>query len=94
MAPGALRELVTTLLKKRPCSACCRTISPRRLALLSLQPVRYGWELSLPRPFNRPPVLSSCFIIDRTALEQAGGFKAACRSVSPESYLARSSVRG
>jgi len=97
MAPGALRELVTTLLEKEKTmlSVLPHNQPPDDWRSYLLQPVRYGWELSLPRrPFNRPPVLSSCFIIDRTALEQAGGFKAACRSVSPESYLARSSVRG
>ncbi len=97
VAPGALRELVTTLLEKQKSmlSVLPHNQPPDDWRSYLLQPVRYGWELSLPRRlFNRPPVLSSCFIIERTALEQSGGFKAACRSVSPESYLARTSVRG
>jgi hypothetical protein len=58
-----------------------------------IQPMRYAWEISLPRRlFNRPPVLSTCWIITRTALQNAGSFKAASRSITPESYFARSTA--
>lgn len=55
-----------------------------------LQPMRYWWELVLPRRlFNRPPVLSTAWIISREALKKHGGFKAVRRSVLPEGYFAR-----
>lgn len=57
---------------------------------LLIQPVRYLWELGLPRRFvNRPPVLSSCWLIERSALDSAGSFKAVSRSIEPERYFAR-----
>jgi hypothetical protein len=60
------------------------------LRSLMLQTNRYAWELLLPRlRFHRPPVLSTCWLITRSALEAAGGFKAVRRSVVPERYLAR-----
>jgi glycosyltransferase involved in cell wall biosynthesis len=56
---------------------------------LSLQPWRYYWELGLPRRrFNRPPVLSTCWVIDRISLEKYGGFKAVSRNILPERYFA------
>lgn len=55
-----------------------------------IQPSRYAWELALPRQLlERPPVLSTCWIITRSALQAAGGFAAASRKAVPESYLAR-----
>jgi hypothetical protein len=54
------------------------------------QPIRYAWELSLPRGFiKRPPVLSTCWSIAANELKKAGGFEAVARSNSPESYFAR-----
>src|SRR5581483_6031569 len=58
-----------------------------------LQPMRYAWELALPRGmFRRPPVLSTCWIIRRDVLEMSGGFSAVSRSIVPESYFARMSA--
>jgi glycosyltransferase involved in cell wall biosynthesis len=55
-----------------------------------VQPSRYAWELCLPRKlFNRPPVLSSCWLIDKNQLESAGGFNAISRKAVPESYFAK-----
>lgn len=57
---------------------------------LLIQPVRYLWEIGLPRRFiNRPPVLSTCWLIDKKALDSAGSFKAVSRSIEPERYFAR-----
>jgi hypothetical protein len=55
-----------------------------------IQPARYWWELSLPRRlFRRPPVLSSCWLIEKQAIKKAGGFSAVSRSITPEAYFAR-----
>ncbi|MHB1864679.1 MAG: glycosyltransferase family 2 protein [Candidatus Saccharimonadales bacterium] len=58
------------------------------------QPLRYLWEVGLPRRFiNRPPVLSTCWLIDRKYIQDFGGFKAVSRSIVPERYFARQSAR-
>jgi glycosyltransferase involved in cell wall biosynthesis len=57
---------------------------------LLIQPVRYAWELILPRvTISRPPVLSTCWLIRRSALNAQGGFDAVSRKIVPESYFAR-----
>lgn len=64
-----------------------------RLLSQFVQPVRYGWELALPRRlFQRPPVLSTCWLIKKSLLTSTGGFKAVSRSIVPESYFARSAA--
>jgi glycosyltransferase involved in cell wall biosynthesis len=56
-----------------------------------LQPMRYVWELAIPRrALSKPPVLSSCWLITKQALKRAGGFDAAARMVVPEAYFAKS----
>lgn len=58
-----------------------------------LRAARYYWEICLPRRFfKRPPVLSACWLIRRSALERMGGFASVSRSVSPEAPLARQAV--
>lgn len=70
-----------------------RTDQPRFSNLL-IQPLRYLWELALPRrSFRRPPVLSTCWLIDRDVLISNGTFKAVSRSIIPERYFARQSSR-
>jgi len=65
--------------------------APEAQASLSLiQPMRYLWEIVLPRRlFNRPPVLSTCWMITAKSLERFGGFKAVSRKIVPEAYFAR-----
>lgn len=61
-----------------------------KLGNLSVQPSRYAWELALPRHWlQRPPVLSTCWLISHDSLKKMGGFEAIKRSISPESYFAR-----
>lgn len=96
MTPGALRELVTTMLEKEKSmiSILPHNDRPRELRTLLVQPMRYAWELSLPRRlFNRPPVLSTCWIIKQDSLRSAGSFKATSRSIVPESHFARFAAR-
>jgi len=93
---GALRELITTMLEKNKTmlSILPQNVMPKDPRTYLVQPMRYAWELSLPRRlFNRPAVLSTCWIITRTTLAAAGSFKAASRSVTPESYFARFAAR-
>ena len=55
-----------------------------------VQPMRYWWELAWPRRlFNRPPVLSTCWMIARDALQSFGNFEAVSNTVIPEGYFAR-----
>jgi len=93
--PDSLRHLVEAALQKKksmvsiiPSNSLLRTEGSKESVLL--QPARYAWELSLPRKmFNRPPVLSTCWLISRKFLLSTGGFAAVSRSVVPESYFAR-----
>ncbi|CAN5141732.1 hypothetical protein BH09PAT3_BH09PAT3_5630 [soil metagenome] len=96
LTPGAIRELITTMLEKKKTmlSILPQNSRPKSLRTYLIQPTRYAWELSLPRRlFNRPPVLSTCWIIKRTTLVTAGSFKATSRSIVPESYFARAAAR-
>jgi hypothetical protein len=57
---------------------------------LLLQPIRYAWEVSLPRNWRkRPPTLSTCWIISKDALGHLGGFASVRRTILPERYFAR-----
>lgn len=93
----SLRRLVETMLQKNKSmiSVMPRNLLPTHLRSLSMlvQPMRYAWEIALPRKlFRRPPVLSTCWIIQRSLLDSAGSFRAVTRSIVPESYFARVAV--
>jgi hypothetical protein len=89
----SLRELVETMLVKRKSMFSLMPINQvpaGGLGKLLLQPSRYAWEMSLPRRWlNRPPVLSTCWLITADALHAAGSFKSIMHKSSPESYFAR-----
>jgi chlorobactene glucosyltransferase len=92
--PDSLRRIVEILLIKHKTmlGLMPKNLAPtkRRFASLLVQPTRYAWELALPRRFlNRPPVLSTCWVITRQTLTSAGGFKAVSRNHTPESYFAK-----
>lgn len=97
-SPDSFRLLIVTMLHKHKTmlSLIPRNVVPAALSVRSstlLQPMRYAWELALPRRlFRRPPVLSTCWIAKRDLLTSAGGFGAVSRSVVPESYFARVSA--
>ena len=96
--PNSLRELVAALQHKRKSMIALipQNVVPGALTSLEttlLQPMRYAWEISLPRRlFRRPPVLSTCWLIRRDVVASAGGFAAVSRSIVPESYFARVSA--
>lgn len=94
MAPDYLRNLVThTIVKKKNMVS----VLPLRLGgdirSSFIQPMRYWWELALPRKFlNRPAVLSTCWIIKKKTLLDLGSFNAVRRNILPERYFARECV--
>ncbi len=95
LGPEAIRSLVTTLLsrKKDMISVLPRRLTSNVLAAF-IQPMRYWWELALPRrPFNRPPVLSTCWLIKRKELNELGGFAAVSHTIIPEGFFARELVK-
>lgn len=56
-----------------------------------IQPMRYWWELALPKwIIKHEPVLSTCWIVRREALESLGGFKSVMRAITPEEHLSTS----
>lgn len=92
--PDSLLNLVKTLLQeqKSMISVLPRNVRHNRLGIQPLltQPLRYAWELMLPRKIiGQPPVLSTTWLIKRQSLEKSGGFKAVSRKIVPESYFAR-----
>jgi glycosyltransferase involved in cell wall biosynthesis len=93
--PHAIKALVTELLVR---DKQMISVLPHRLSgSMSgafVQPMRYWWELALPRRFlNRPPVLSTCWLIQADALHDLGGFKAVSHSIIPEGFFARELVK-
>lgn len=96
--PESLRTLVTSMLAKKKSMISLIPKNSFRTTGFSfgvtlVQPMRYAWELALPRKlFRRPAVLSSCWIARRDLLTTAGGFAAVSRSIVPESYFARVSA--
>lgn len=90
---GSIRRMVELAAQKRKNMISFvpvnRTPSINKIENLLVQPGRYSWELALPRRFlNRPPVLSTCWIVSKETLRAAGTFKAIAHSNSPESYFA------
>lgn len=91
-SPNSLRQLVGVMLHKQknmlsllPWRA---PSAERRFAVI--QAMRYFWELAPPRRlFNRPPVLSTCWIAKKDDLARVGGFVAVARAIVPEAHFAR-----
>ncbi len=95
LGPVAIRALVTAMLsrKKEMISIMPRRLSGGILTAL-VEPMRYWWELALPRrPFNRPAVASACWLIRSKTLQRLGGFAAVSHSILPEGYFARELVK-
>jgi glycosyltransferase involved in cell wall biosynthesis len=95
--PDSLELMVETMLgrKKSMLSILPNNLLPsgRNPESVILQPLRYAWELALPRRwFKRPPVLSTCWLITSKLLKSSGSFKAITNSTSVESYFARAAA--
>ena len=93
-SPTALRRFVATLLEKdKSMLSMMPHNEPTAWQAAFIQPLRYAWEFALPRRlFQRPPVLSTCWLIKADLLKSAGGFKAVSRSISPEAHFARTAA--
>ncbi|MDB5170746.1 MAG: hypothetical protein JWO35_440 [Candidatus Saccharibacteria bacterium] len=95
--PDSLQVIVKTMLQKKKSMLCVvpRSFMAKEHGVVSsvVQSCRYAWELALPRRlFQRPPVLSSCWVITRQALRSAGGFASYKQSILPERHLAHRSA--
>ncbi len=90
---GSIRQLIMLLTSKHKTMLSVLPIGARR-GLSLVQSMRYYWELALPRrQFNRPPVLSSCWLITTQQLKKSGGFEAVRHSITPEAHFARDAVQ-
>jgi hypothetical protein len=55
-----------------------------------IQPLRYWWEISVPRLLGkRPPALSTLWAIRRKKLQEVGSFESVKRSIRPEAHFAK-----
>jgi chlorobactene glucosyltransferase len=93
--PDTIRKIVATIhdRKKEMISIMPERTPDARGRTALIQAMRYWWELVPPRRlFNRPPVLSSCWIIKKQALQRVGGFAAVTRAIVPEAFFARQLV--
>jgi glycosyltransferase involved in cell wall biosynthesis len=92
----SIRAIITEMLvrDKRMISIMPMNTLPKKSAVESyiLQPIRYAWELALPRKRISPSVLSTCWVVKSSFLEEIGGFSAVARTISPEVYVARKAV--
>ncbi len=91
----AIRNMVNVLHDRKKAML---SVLPKRTnsspAAVFIQPMRYWWELALPRRlFNRPPVLSTCWLINRKKLKKLGGFAAVSHSIIPEGFFARELIK-
>lgn len=95
LGPDAIRGLIASLLHK---NKSMMSVIPLRVGTgigsSLVQPLRYWWELALPRKlFNRPATSSTLWAIKRDDLLSLGGFGAVSRSILPEGYFARELVK-
>lgn len=92
-APQSIRQLVT-LVKAKNKKVLSLTPVNNSPGLSFSQAIRYYWELALPRRlFNRPPVMSSCWLIDAIFLKKCGDFAAVNNAITPEAFFARCAVK-
>lgn len=92
----SLRFLVSVLesRNKSVISILPKNERPKKLKQRVYQPLRYAWEICLPRrSFSRPPVLSTCWLAKRRYLNNLGGFSAVSHRVVCESYFAQRSAK-
>lgn len=95
LGKSAIRQMVNVMYDR---GKTMLSVLPLRdnssLSAAFIQPMRYWWELALPRRiFNRPPVLSTCWMIKRRSLKKLGGFRSVSHAILPEGYFARELVK-
>lgn len=70
------------------------SVLPKKDSLVKQQSIvqfaRYMWELFMPRTLvNRPPILSTLWLANKSSLLKLGGFSSVKRMVVPEAYFAK-----
>ncbi len=92
---ASIRRLVTELLdRNKQMISILPVREGNSISGAFIQPIRYWWELSLPRKlFNRPPVLSTAWLIRKQALHKLGDFKSVRQSIIPEVYFAKELIK-
>ena len=91
--PQSIRQLVT-IMKAKNKQMLSLTPVNESPGLSFSQAIRYYWELALPRRlFNRPPVMSSCWLITAELLHSSGGFAAVSNAITPEAFFARAAIK-
>ncbi len=82
---------ISLMLDRQSDMVAVMPIRTKNGALASIiQPMRYWWELAVPRIFpKRPPTLSSSWFARRDKLVSIGGFKSYKKSIIPEEHLAK-----
>ena len=61
---------------------------------LIYQPLRYAFEVIFSRYLiKKPPVLSTCWMIEKDLINKLGTFKAVKQKVTPESYFSKESLK-
>ncbi len=95
LGPQAIRSMVNLMYARKKAMVSVLPVrSQSSPADAFIQPMRYWWELALPRKlFNRPPVLSTCWLISREAIKQLGGFASVSHAILPEGFFARELVK-
>ncbi|HUD05547.1 MAG TPA: glycosyltransferase [Candidatus Saccharimonadales bacterium] len=91
----SLRKIMQLLLQKdKSMMSIMPDYNDAKFQIRLIQAMRYFWELAPPRRyFNRPPVLSTCWVCKTDDLKKIGGFNAATRTIVPESFFARTFVK-
>ncbi len=91
LSPDAIRQLVTTATRRQLAMlSILPSRTPQNPFGLLIQPMRYWWELVLPRRFFREPSsLSSAWLVEKAKLVDLGGFAAVKRKIRPDAYFAR-----
>ncbi len=87
----SVRSLVQAMIQDKQSMV---SVLPKRtkigLAAAFVQPMRYWWELVIPTGVKKwPPVLSSCWMVNREIAVKDGGFDAVKRAILPERHFAR-----
>jgi glycosyltransferase involved in cell wall biosynthesis len=94
MGPATIRQLEQIMFSRHKHMVTVVPQNRLQHSIPPLQAMRYFWELVPPRRlFNRPPVLSSCWMVSRQLMQSAGGFAAIRHSISPESHFAQAAIK-
>lgn len=93
--PDTLNKVVGIFIKRK---VSMMSVMPKRvksgLIAAFIQPMRYWWEFAIPSYIlKRPPVLSTCWLINHDVLSKSGGFKSITRAIIPEEHLAKQQAK-